>query len=56
MSDANVCEVDEILCYIANKLDSLPAEQLVNICATSFDDADIKASKLRLFTKFNRGP
>ena len=51
-----VLEVDEILCYISNKVDVVPNEQLVDICVNSFDSNEISASKLRLFTKCERGP
>ncbi len=52
----DILEVDEILCFISNKLDSVPNDQLVTICVNSFEATDIKSSKLRLFKKVGRGP
>ena len=41
--------VDELLCFIANKLDYVGAEELISLCVKSFSEADIKESKLTLF-------
>ena len=49
-------EIDEILCYISNRIDSVPNDQLVAICVNSFEASEIKDSKLRLFNKCERGP
>ena len=49
-------ENDEILCYISNRLDSVPNDQLVATCVNSFEAFEIKDSTLQLFNKCERGP
>ena len=48
--------VDELLCFIASKLDYVSSEELVSLCIKSFSDVIIKESKLSLFSTCNRGP
>ena len=52
MSDINEDHeviVDELLCFLSNKIDVLPPQTIADLCATSFDDAEIENSKKRLF-------
>ena len=48
--------VDELLCFIANKLQILQCEELIHMCTNVFTDVNIKDSKLKLFNAINRGP
>ena len=48
--------VDELLCFLANKLDFINCDELVSLCTKSFDENIIKESKLTLFNACNRGP
>ena len=53
----NVCIiVDELLCFIANKLQILQCEELIHMCTNVFTDVNIKDSKLKFFNAINRGP
>ena len=48
--------VDELLCFIANKLQILQCEELIHMCTNVFTDVNIKDSKLKLFNAINSGP
>ena len=48
--------VDELLCFIANKLDIVTCDEIVSLCTTHFNDANIRQSKLTLFNVCQRGP
>ena len=41
--------VDELLCFLCNKIDVLPTQTIADLCVTTFDDSDIEMSKKRLF-------
>ena len=41
--------INELLCFVANKLDLLPTETIVQLCVTSFQDAEIEDAKKQLF-------
>ena len=41
--------VDELLCFLSNKIDVLPPQAIEDLCATSFDGIEIENSKKRLF-------
>ena len=41
--------VDELLCFLSNKIDVLPPQTIADLCATSFEDIEIDNSKKRLF-------
>ncbi|XP_063364978.1 uncharacterized protein LOC134653532 [Cydia amplana] len=47
----NVCNIviDELLCYIQNKLSVIDDDTLVRLCKTSFSSEEIKKSKCLLF-------
>ena len=52
MSDINEDHeviVDELLCFLSNKIDVLRPQTIADLCATSYDDAEIENSKKRLF-------
>ena len=52
MSDINEDHeviVDELLCFLSNKIDVLPPQTIADLCATSFDDTEIENSKKRMF-------
>ncbi|PZC81759.1 hypothetical protein B5X24_HaOG212203 [Helicoverpa armigera] len=53
----NSCNVviDELLCYIKNKISIIDEESLIKICADKFDSDDIKKSKALLFESMS-GP
>ena len=46
--------VDEIRCFVSNAIDTLPCEQVIAACSTSFAIADIRQSKLGFFTHCKR--
>ena len=48
--------MDELLCFIANKLDIVTCDEIVSLCTTHFNDANIRQSKLTLFNVCQRGP
>ena len=41
--------VDELLCFVVNKIDTLPPASLIKICAGFYDEAKIEESKKLLF-------
>ena len=41
--------IDELLCFITNKLDILPPIVIVQLCTSTFSDSDIEVSKKKLF-------
>ena len=41
--------INELLCFVANKISLMDTESLVYLCAKSFDDKDIESSKELLF-------
>ena len=41
--------IDELLCFVTNKLDVLPSDTIIQLCKNSFDDDEIEASKKLLF-------
>ena len=45
--------VDELLCFITNKIDFLNADVIIQICVQNYDDAVIEQSKRRLYTSCN---
>ena len=48
--------VDELLCYIANKINVFATDYLEKLCLNAFSAEKIEASKLTLFNACNRGP
>ena len=48
--------VDELLCFISNKIDYVTCDELVALCTKSFTAVNIKESKITLFNACNRGP
>ena len=40
--------VDELLCFLCNKIDVLPPQTMADLCATSFDDIEIENLKILL--------
>ena len=48
--------VDELLCFISNKIDYVTCEELVALCTKAFTAVNIKESKLTLFNTCQRGP
>ena len=49
MSLSDNVVTDEFLCYIANKVDVLPADTLVTLCVGTFTEQLIEDSKLKLY-------
>ena len=47
--------VDELLCFISNKIDYVTCDELVALCTKSFTAVNIKESKLTRFNACNRG-
>ena len=41
--------VDELLCFLANKIDVLPPQSIADLCRTTYDEGEIEAAKKRLF-------
>ena len=41
--------VNELLCFLQNRLDRLPAEIVINICNSFYDDDDVFSAKQQLF-------
>ena len=41
--------INELLCFVVNKLDLLPTETIAQLCVTSFQDVEIEAAKKQLF-------
>ena len=41
--------VDELLCFMQNKIDVLPPQTIADLCVTTLDDTAIEKSKKRLF-------
>ena len=41
--------IDELLCFVQNKIDLLPPAAIADLCTATFQDGDIEASKRRLF-------
>ena len=41
--------IDELLCFVQNKIDLLPPMSIGDLCTTTFNEQDIEASKRRLF-------
>ena len=41
--------INELLCFVANKISLMDTESLVYLCAKTFDDKDIETSKELLF-------
>ena len=41
--------IDELLCFVQNKIDLLPPTAIADLCTATFQDGDIEASKRRLF-------
>ena len=48
--------IDELLCFINNKLQILQCEELIHVCTNVFTDVNIKDSKLKFLNAINRGP
>ena len=48
VNNNGVC-IDELLCFIVNKMLLLPPDTITQLCVTSFGEEDIVASKKRLF-------
>ena len=40
--------VDELLCFLANKIDVLPPQSIADLCRTTYDEGEIEAAKKRL--------
>ena len=53
---ANNVIVDELLCFISNKLQILATDEIIKLCIIPFTDINIKDSKLKFFNACNRGP
>ena len=53
---ADTIIIDELLCFITNKLDIVPCDDLVTLCTKTFDETTIRESKLTLFNACHRGP
>ena len=56
MSLADTVVIDELLCYLANKVDVLNADALVTLCVGTFTEQFIEDSKLKLYNLCKRGP
>ena len=41
--------VEELLCFLANKIDVLPPQSIADLCRTTYDEGEIEAAKKRLF-------
>ena len=41
--------IDELLCFVQNKIDLLPPTAIADLCTATFQEGDIEASKRRLF-------
>ena len=41
--------IDELLCFVQNKIDLLPPTAIAYLCTATFQEGDIEASKRRLF-------
>ena len=41
--------IDELLCFVVNKITLMDPESLVYLCAKTFDDKDVEGSKELLF-------
>ena len=41
--------VDELLCFITNKIDLMNSDTLVKLCVENFEDEEIEAAKDNLF-------
>ena len=41
--------VDELLCFLVNKIDVLPPQSIADLCLTTYDEGEIEAAKKRLF-------
>jgi len=46
--------VNEVLCYVLNRIDTLPNEELVNIVSSVYDDAEINSASIILKDSVNR--
>ena len=42
--------VNELLCFVTNKIDSLPFESITQLCMGSFEDMEIEQAKATLFS------
>ena len=41
--------IDELLCFITNKIDVLPTDTIVQLCTATFNEKEIVASKKKLY-------
>ena len=41
--------IDELLCFVVNKIDLLPPETIVQLCTSTYSDVEIESAKRRLF-------
>lgn len=48
-TEQNGLVIDELLCFIVNKMQLMPTESIVRLCTTSFSEGQIEASKKKLF-------
>lgn len=46
------CEVivNEILCFIANNINSIPTDDIILLCEHFYEDINVEAAKLELFS------
>ena len=40
--------VDELLCFLVNKIDVLPPQSIADLCLTTYDEGEIEAANKRL--------
>ena len=52
----DVIEVDELLCYISNKINLVPADNLITLCVGSFTEQQIENSKSKFYCMCKHGP
>ena len=41
--------IDELLCFITNKMDTLPNDTIIQLCSTTFSEEEVESSKRKLF-------
>lgn len=47
--------IDEFLCFVQNKIDILDELSIVQICATSYTDAEVETAKRSLYSVCSDG-
>ena len=50
-SDNELVIVNELLCFISNKIDKLTAAHLIKLCCDTFSESDIETAKKNCLCK-----